>query len=181
MYDGGTARHPAAVSRGRSYWTHRFSGSEIENKNHRAGQVQVAPPFWSWGCRDPPKCRFARESRGHVRGRCTTLLRRWRRPAWTLARAAVRPVLGRFAASSRSRRRPGCKPGSAQSGGFETTSFRPRKKKRRRTTLGNRFASLFSRAGRRGAFGLFRFRTAACRQMRVTPRSTWPACRGLKF
>jgi len=46
------------------------------------------------GCRDPPKCRFARESRGRVRSRCTKLFRRWRRP--TLARVAVRPVLGRF-------------------------------------------------------------------------------------
>ena len=35
-----------------------------------------------------------------------------------LARAAVLPVLGRVVASSR--RRSGCKPGSAQSGGFET-------------------------------------------------------------
>jgi len=42
--------------------------------------------------------------------------RRWR-PS-TLARAAVLPVLGRFATWSR--RRSGCKPGSAQSGGFET-------------------------------------------------------------
>ena len=42
--------------------------------------------------------------------------RRWR-PS-TLARAAVIPVLGRFATWSR--RRSGCKPGSAQSGGFET-------------------------------------------------------------
>jgi hypothetical protein len=69
---------PAALSCGRSHWAHRFSGSEIENKNHWAGQVQVVPPFWSHspsveegsgpstfeGCRDPPKCRFARESRG---------------------------------------------------------------------------------------------------------------------
>ena len=53
---------------------------------------------------------------GRVRSRCTKLFRRWRRP--TLARAAVRPVLGRFVASSR--RRPGCKPVSAQSGGFKT-------------------------------------------------------------
>ena len=36
----------------------------------------------------------------------------------TLARTAVAPVLGRFATWSR--RRSGCKPGSAQSGGFET-------------------------------------------------------------
>ncbi len=38
---------PAALSRGTSYWAHRFSGSEIENKTHWAGQVQVVPPFWS--------------------------------------------------------------------------------------------------------------------------------------
>ena len=121
---------PAALSRGTSYWAHRFSGSEIENKNHWAGQVQVVPPFWSFspsveegsvtstfeGCRDPPKCRLARESRGRVRSRYRKLFRRWRRP--TLARVAVRPVLGRFVTSSR--RRSGCKPGSAQSGGFET-------------------------------------------------------------
>ncbi len=36
-----------ALSRGMSYWAHRFFGSEIENKNHWAGQVQVVPPFWS--------------------------------------------------------------------------------------------------------------------------------------
>ena len=42
--------------------------------------------------------------------------RRWR-PS-KLARAAVLPGLGRFVASSR--RRSGCKPASAQSGGFET-------------------------------------------------------------
>ena len=42
--------------------------------------------------------------------------RRWR-PS-TLARAAVLPGLGRFATWSR--RRSGCKPGSAQPGGFET-------------------------------------------------------------
>ena len=126
-----TGDHPAALSRGGSYWAHRFFGSEIENKSHWAGQVQVVPPFWSLyspsveegsvtstfeGRRDPPKCRFARESRGRVRSRYPKLFRRWRRP--TLARAAVRPVLGRFATWSR--RRSGCKPGSAQSGAFET-------------------------------------------------------------
>ena len=42
-----TGDRPAALSRGTSYWAHRFSGSEIENKNHWAGQVQVVPPFWS--------------------------------------------------------------------------------------------------------------------------------------
>ncbi len=41
-----TGDRPAALSCGRSYWAHRFFGSEIENKNHWAGQV-VVPPFWS--------------------------------------------------------------------------------------------------------------------------------------
>ncbi len=125
-----TGDRPAASSCGRSHRAHRFFGSEIENKNHWAGQVQVVPPFWSFspsveegsvtstfeGCRDPPRCRLARESRGRVRSRRAKLCRRWRRP--TLARVAVRPVLGRFVTWSR--RRSGCKPGSAQLGGFET-------------------------------------------------------------
>ena len=42
-----TGDRPAALSRGGSYWAHRFFMSEIENKNHWAGQVQVVPPFWS--------------------------------------------------------------------------------------------------------------------------------------
>ena len=42
-----TGDRPAASSRGTSYWAHRFSGSEIENKSQWAGQVQVVPPFWS--------------------------------------------------------------------------------------------------------------------------------------
>ena len=42
-----TGDRPAALSCGRSYWAHRCFGSEIENKTHWAGQVQVVPPFWS--------------------------------------------------------------------------------------------------------------------------------------
>ncbi len=42
-----TGDRPAALSRGTSYWAHRFFGSEIENKSHWGGQVQVVPPFWS--------------------------------------------------------------------------------------------------------------------------------------
>ena len=42
-----TGDRPAALSRGGSYWAHHFFGSEIENKTHWAGQVQVVPPFWS--------------------------------------------------------------------------------------------------------------------------------------
>ena len=42
-----TGDRPASLSCGRSYWAHRFFGSEIENKNHWAGQVQVVTPFWS--------------------------------------------------------------------------------------------------------------------------------------
>jgi len=42
-----TGDRPAALSNGGSYWAHRFFGSEIENKTHWAGQVQVVPPFWS--------------------------------------------------------------------------------------------------------------------------------------
>ena len=53
---------------------------------------------------------------GRVRSRYSKLFRRWRRP--TLARASVLPVLGRF--PTWSRRRSGRKPGSGQSGGFET-------------------------------------------------------------
>ena len=58
-------------------------------KRHLAYDVAVGPST-SEGCRDSPKCRFARESRGRVRSRYMKLFRRWRRP--TLARVAVRPV-----------------------------------------------------------------------------------------
>ena len=110
-----TGDRPAALSRGRFYWAHRFFGSEIENKNHWAGQVQVVPLFGAYspsveegsgpstfeGCRDPPNCRFARESRGRVRSRYRKLFRRWRRP--TLARVAVRARIGSFCRVSRHR------------------------------------------------------------------------------
>ena len=44
-----TGAPSAALSRGGSYWAHRFFGSEIENQNNWAGQVQVVPLFWSLG------------------------------------------------------------------------------------------------------------------------------------
>ena len=44
-----TGAPSAALSRGGSYWAHRFFGSEIENQNNWAGQVHVVPLFWSLG------------------------------------------------------------------------------------------------------------------------------------
>ena len=120
----------AALSRGGSYWAHRVFGSEIENQNNWAGQVQVVPLFWSlgpssgeglgsrdfgWG-RDSQQCRFARETGERVRSRWTKPFRRWR-PS-TFAHAAVRPELGRFA--TRSRRGPRRRRVVEQSGAFET-------------------------------------------------------------
>ncbi len=161
MYDGGTAHHPAAVSRGRSYWAHRFSGSEIENKNctqnHRAGQVQaVLTPLLELG----------------VQGSTEMPLRPGKPGArsWPVYDAAQEVAPPRVDARPRGR--------SARTGSFWTcrvvtvaapvwvqawvgavgrvrNDLFPTSKKKRRTTLENRFASLFPRVGQRGAFGLF--------------------------